>query len=570
MDVTAHEHIPATSYELLNEREHLCCPIYEVASACDANATTVPINRLPTEILVHIFYDVKRSSEVDDKCLLLNDMFFPEREVASWFSLLGVCQRWRAIAYDTPLWWPQIINVGKGTKTPLFRFLLQRSVAHADIHVTFTGTNDIGSFLDELEDHLSRLRKLSFQMLPWSKTQAARVRSFLFNQMPILEELEVSFGRLDWEARLVDLPNDDSEKSQADLQDGAMCLRVFLSSPRFPHLNRLRLRNVRLRKPLGLCSSSSLAHLMLHNLRKPTPLSDLLDFLKVCQTLETLVLDRYSYYPDDFSPGHHLPPIQLSPTLRWIDLQNKDAYDIALFLSRVAISTATCVRIVRPAEHDIASAPLSLVDVDLDCEVALWNDTSLRARDSIRGTYGDAMFAINFEREELLLDFTWEFLRVFGECPVTELNVAGGHVTDYATAAQWTQVMSRFALLNAISIECYGNWGESHATACLLHALATTLPGGGVPCPHLQELTFIIPSGDYGGNKAIVQDILTCLAARAAVGQRIHKLRLRAMHRWFIPEILCPHVDVVEIDIGVLEQFRPPLQLMPSWYNTEG
>ena len=212
METTPYERISSTYHGLLKEREHLECRIREAASILN---TMSPINRLPAEVLVHIFTYVKPSFQ-DDEFDYTTYAFYPEREVAAWLSFVGVCRSWRTVACTTPLLWRDI-RIGKHTKLPLFRLFLLYS-GHADINITFSGTRPIRPFLEELVDHVSRIRKLSFQMLPTS--QAQDLSDFLHHDMSRLGDLSITFGLLDWESELLEtLDDDDDDDAQDALED---------------------------------------------------------------------------------------------------------------------------------------------------------------------------------------------------------------------------------------------------------------------------------------------------------------------------------------------------------------
>lgn len=116
METNAYERISSAYHGLLQEREHLECRIRETASILN---TMSPINRLPAEVLVHIFTYVKPSFQ-DGEFDYTTYTFYPEREVAAWLSFVGVCRSWRTVACTTPLLWRDI-RIGKCTKLPLFR-----------------------------------------------------------------------------------------------------------------------------------------------------------------------------------------------------------------------------------------------------------------------------------------------------------------------------------------------------------------------------------------------------------------------------------------------------------------
>ncbi|KAI0329880.1 hypothetical protein GY45DRAFT_1324495 [Cubamyces sp. BRFM 1775] len=547
MDSSAYERAFSTYHELLKQRELLDCRIREAASALNA---TAPINRLPPDILVHIFNDVKTLASEGFR-LPATDEIYPAKQPNSWFTLLSVSQTWRTVACNSPLLW-QDINVGARENMPLFRLFLQRS-GSADINVSFVGTDCLYSLLPELIAHRSRIRSLSFEMLPTFRANSISV--LLGSHMPRLEKLAVTFGRLDWESELEHVPDNESDTAYRELKWGQPFLRL---TPRdlgqLPHLANLRLRNVELVTPLAL-NPSFLTCLMLHNLRTaPVCLYDLLYLLERCHRLETLVLDRYSYYIS--STPYHTRRIQLSPTLKWFRMQDGHS-SIAMFLAKVAVPCTTRVSITKLASNrefpsslsacfpeDRTGLPLlsQLHQVDVDLK-----DHGHYRRDIIRARCGDIAFMIDFrQREDLLRDIVAGLLGIFGESPITELKMSG-IASGHTTTIQWTQILQHFSQLRSLTVDSQLYWMGSPATATLLLALATAQVDGNALCTELEELSI---GSDYNTrNEVIVQNVITCLNARTTMGKRLRKLRVHGMDDQLLDE-LRPHADIVEASDG--------------------
>ncbi|KAF8595034.1 hypothetical protein BDV93DRAFT_611595 [Ceratobasidium sp. AG-I] len=87
-----------------NARGHL-------ANIRNRSITQIPLNRLPSEIITRIFYNVSFGSCPCNTSATL--ALAPEIDIETLFTLPHVCGRWRAIALDTPYLWSHVVFKSK-------------------------------------------------------------------------------------------------------------------------------------------------------------------------------------------------------------------------------------------------------------------------------------------------------------------------------------------------------------------------------------------------------------------------------------------------------------------------
>ncbi|KAL1942715.1 hypothetical protein VTO73DRAFT_4955 [Trametes versicolor] len=541
---SSHAHLAAVHTDLLSQRKELDDRIRGVRLLLNS---TVPVNRLPLEILVRIFRTVQNGQYYISP-------FEAEEQLDSWLSLVSVCHAWRVIACTTPLLW-RTVHVGTKRHPDFFRLFLERS-AETSLDLSFTATHEMEPFLADLEKHRSRVRKFQCCMLP--RSQAAVISSFLeTGNMPALTNLELSFGKYRWEAdcdepvlpeEMVDDGEDDTHSDPFEYVDEGLAL--FRFAPRqgqFPRLERLCLRSVSLESMSALAPSLKSLRLS-DTICDGVPLTRLLDFLKECKTLEHLTLNRYRF--DDPSilawikhASHPLPHVALAPTLSSLRLEDVSPYT-ARFLSALSIPDTSSVSITRLAEY--RDGDFEFADVDLDpawdtlaaclpkvrtklpllssvdkVHVELSSDSYDGLEDVFSGECGQTSFQVVSRGG--LVNVCNSLLAIFGDAPLVELKISG--ITPGQLAAvDWTRLLSAFPLLRRLAVVTVAPWASDRTMLSFLEALASRQPGAAVVCSNLTDLAVAATTIDE--DTKVVEPIARCLAARTTMGKRLARLRV--------------------------------------------
>lgn len=532
--------------DLLNQPKELDDRIRAVRMHSNS---TVPVNRLPLEILVHIFRTVQDDGHV-------SHFLKPKEQLESWFPLVSVCHAWRAIACTTPLLW-RTVHVGTKRHLDFFRLFLERSAA-TSLELSFTATHDMEPFLAELEKHRPRVRELEFTMLP--RSQSVVMSRFLnTGDMPALVNLALSFGKYyNWEFDcdtpvLLEEITDNGEVDPCSdpfeyIDEGLTLFRFAPREGQYPRLKTLSLRSVSLDSMSTLASSLKFLRLT-DTICDDVPLERLLDFLKDCKALKGLTLSRYRF-EDDYTlawmedTSNPLPHVALAPTLSSLRLEDVSPYT-ARFLSALSIpetSSVTITRLPRYCDDDVEfdnvelnpawsaleacipkiGAKMPLLSSVTKVHVSLGSDSYEAPEDEFCGKSGEATFRVVSRGG--FVNVCDALLAIFGNAPLVELKISGIKAGQIA-ADDWIRILGAFPLLRRLAIVAAYPWAIDRSTMrYFFEALASRQPGGTTICSNLTDLAVVATTADEVTK--VVEHITRCLEARMTMGKRLDRLRV--------------------------------------------
>ncbi|TBU59263.1 hypothetical protein BD310DRAFT_849446, partial [Dichomitus squalens] len=231
---------------------------------------TSHINKLPPELLSRIFHDIQEEKEEN----------FTEitRLTTQWLAILRVCSYWRDVAHATPLLW-RTIEIDRSMEW--LKRCLTRS-ATAPLRLRFHHPSRMATASRLLVEHARRIQGIRVSGRETVK-ELKSLRLLLVVTLPVLEELQVYVEdayRL--EDRFV-LP----QHLDVDVGHLPAIRTLKLEGVRFPwtyplprYLHTLELR----------WTSMSLGLYRNDRRKDQTTLSDILDALEACQSLEHIAL----------------------------------------------------------------------------------------------------------------------------------------------------------------------------------------------------------------------------------------------------------------------------------------
>lgn len=453
---------------------------------------TLPIHRLPNELLVEVFLMVCSNYEVD---LSRKDSEDHPRRIRcrGWVSLTRVCRHWWAVACSTPLLW-RTIDVYDNVEW------LSLCLSRAGDSTIQVSLHEEDTVLAAVPILLTVAHRLSTILLPCiTQSQFQPIFFFLENKMPQLEELGV--------ARLY-----HTSGGEAPPEDG----RFDLSPTQFPSLKILDLTGVTI--PWSSEAVSRLTSLVLDRCLRDAntpriPLAVFLDVLESCSQLVVLTLhESLSQMLERNTPSQTHRAIVL-PKLRSITLADHPRLDLAPFLS--------CLNL-----------PID-VDITINPTFPYRDTTPVSFRSALPNnrhnipilTSASQVRLINHAQREMTVhaspaqpspggitvDFarlphhipdlmTWNNYRgkalrdivdLFSSSPLTSLELSGSYL--YTEKREWDLLFTRFPTLERLTITLFG--GPADAVRTIFSALLVMVrPGVGgsedtVVCPGLQELS---------------------------------------------------------------------------------
>ncbi|KAI0354540.1 hypothetical protein OH77DRAFT_510290 [Trametes cingulata] len=509
------EGVRAARDALVEQQKTIALQIISANALLNAFA---PVNRLPNEILVHIFREAQSVG----------------RFQTPWYAAItAVCRGWRAIACSTPLLWSDI-TVTDRMSLGLYNAFLDRSYP-ASISLSFDGTvTYLGHHLALLRGHLARVKSLDFQSTP--RSEASAVASLLKEErMPVLEKLSAKLN-LRW-------VEDDNEEGEGDDALNAQLEEieeeVFAWSPvvnQFPRLTELSLRGIVLGPSTVL--TSPLRRLELRDcISGRAPISVVLRLIRESPDLEELTICRYRF---SLPASGQLPlqPLQRLQTLHIEDIP----HSTAALLNGLSVPPTTDVSIVMRIERNPDQPLVFGLDTQSPLHLCLPADRTRlpilsqvnhvhvemeRFDDEciITGTAGSRTIKISSKPprfHSVELDFATDLVEIFGDAPLTSLVIAGVGRSDVPTAA-WRRLLGQFPLLQRLVVigrgRAFGYGMDSR------HTVLEALKGGrSVLCPNLRELA--VSSHEDGNDRRVLEDLRECLESRQARGQRLTKLHV--------------------------------------------
>ncbi|EIW52561.1 uncharacterized protein TRAVEDRAFT_61034 [Trametes versicolor FP-101664 SS1] len=475
----------------------------QILSANALLNSTSPVNRLPTEILINIFRDLKEGRT--------------ESGTQPWYNVAAVCRSWRAIASSTPLLWNDI-HVGPDMNAVLFQAFLERSLPFP-IAVSFASSTKLAVYLALIRAHLSRVRVLRFISTP--RSEADLVADLLNESMPTLEKLTVWLN-----------PSLNEDGDEDDDMDASQEEEVFAWRPeeqKLPHLVDLSLRGIVLRFSATL--GTSLRRLELRDcIGLAASLAVLNDVLRRCDKLEKLLISRYRCNDERLGPGPRISLPQTLRTLVLVDSHWYTAYVLDTFYVPPTVQISI-TKVVENEQEDRLDGPISeCIPEDRTCLPILAMvdrvHVELQRADgvcTVIGAVGAHKITIDtiamHVEDTVVPDIARDLPMLFGDAPLVELiiNCVGEH---YITMMDWIHMLKRFPLIQRLSV-IGGSLSQSEHQP--RYTLVAALQGPrNVLCPNLRELALV---SRHPEEDKLLQNLTACLERREARGQRLAVLR---------------------------------------------
>ncbi|KAL1942190.1 hypothetical protein VTO73DRAFT_6254 [Trametes versicolor] len=545
--------ILAARAELFEQKEALERKIIHNSFLLNA---TVPVNKLPEELLVEIFcynvvHDVSHS--------------YPG---GRWYRILAVCRHWRTVACRTATLWTNItIGQSRFNTIPLKTFLSRSQLMLLDVTVRSPDRADIAA----LVPHLPRTRSLNVgpSIGPEHAALMEKVLAPAF-PMPKVHTLVAGFEH---EVDPVESDNDidysDDEQSSRDPDDFTYrydeVLSIPLDAELYPRLHNLSLTTVSFIPPAT--PFSTLRRLELRQCISYTlHMADFLHFLSASTVLEELVLHKFrpcdGFWGGDTLVEAPLVPVALSPALRTLVVEDMSRYN-ARMLEGLKVPPITNISIA--ALHDLhdpfddrsptevsqeplsTSLPPNMDNLPIVNDVAvvhlhLLHEVAPSTTRRIRLTGRAAEHTIDLnapppwhdQGSNIIQDLT----DIFGNSPITELLITRFDdvwYKSFSNKAQWTRTLLRFPYLQRLAVTPlpFGFRGLVGQTP-ILEALSGCEQGVDL-CPALKH--FAIVSPEESADAAVLQQTTACLQARLERGLRLSRLSvdLRVSDPWHYP-----------------------------------
>ncbi|KAI0773158.1 hypothetical protein BD413DRAFT_313796 [Trametes elegans] len=473
---------------------------------------TVPIDTLPTEMLLEVFrYFVAPLSILEPKV----------DQPPSWLPLMGVCRSWCALIRGTPAFWASAIVVGFNLHW--LELSLRRS---RDLPVSLRITLSEDGFETEpyirtLRPHGTRIRRLFLSTLLMSRNKK-NVEDLIETPLPTLTTLHLDF---------------DHRKPFSYVWDPA---KIVLNRDRYPSLTHLHL-NVGLILAWTPSLFMNLRHLSLLYCPLSTHRLSLTQFLDALerggQHMESLTLGDFLTgtglvdSPDE--PGR----VVTLPKLRVLRLIAEKPACISLLISHIRLpqfgeielrGTITSEeelnhpQLDRLLPRDLRNAPFlhkaTALEVDVEGSKFVISGRvhetltfKLHQCDECRG------YNIMETRGPLLGDALEQLIALFADSPLRSLKVSGTlHRTFPPT---WDTLFARFPGLKTLDLSLYSPNHEaafplfiSDALASSSYAQGSPRPGdirsrdvSVVPCPALETLAIHGTSWNPGDSRRFGQ-----------------------------------------------------------------
>ncbi|KAI0920357.1 hypothetical protein AcW1_002123 [Taiwanofungus camphoratus] len=451
--------------------------------------STLPISRLPNELLVEIFSHVK-----------------DQVPYMGWIQLTHVCRHWRAAALATQAFWTSI-NIGAENGLELLRSCLRRSKnALVDVF-TRKPVEDPVTVARILSQHAHRIWRMD--VLESAKLPMTQFLSQLGFPMPRLEVLKLGMTSSPLKAQFAP------------------------DSCQFPSLRRLFLVNVAV--PWHSSLFSSVARLEMYGLREGgvPSLSSFLDMLEGCAPrLECLtagqsgpgLLDEITKYSMD-------QRVVSLPRLRWLELHDSSS-NVAHLLAHITIPSSTSISLSCPVRANPGSEftePLSSIfprdksslpifsQADALSLIMEYDHIELKA-----AVVGHTRLLVEFYRHQQGIGIVApsafsDFAETFSASPLATVVVSGYH--NYMTDGHWRDALSRLPSLERLVV---GGSGHIHS---LFQVLSGPSTWGMDPliCPCLKELS--VDGVDF--DPETVEAMLAFLDLRASHEKSLDSINLK-------------------------------------------
>ena len=541
---------------------------------------SLPVNRLPNELLVSIFADVQleTANGPHHTTMPFPDLFGPPYPTTKWMALILVCRYWRDVVYGSPTLWR---NIFIRSLTLTQHALMLSSSATVDVMFGFDSLASTAQNLQLLQQHTRRLRSLVFVVIwcQWNPAVLTLLRSD--GGMPALETLQLPFHTQ---------PRERWDNGFVDLQ---------LTPERFPRLRWLALALTA--APSDIHVYARLRHLSLRDCRCDFSLERFLEVLSASTNLEHLQLESFlhriegDWMKESADTGRNPHSLRY---LKFLKLIEDSSAHTSNFLARISLSSTASVSIyclieaddngdlsetitdILPSYPAVALPALALVTEVVVQANALRYSISGFVEPRVPGK--DLIFlqiADNPTDPEDVLDWGQfpnecadDLLDVFASAPLTALNFTGSF--GNVSAHTWGEIFTRYPLLKTLRLDDDLSHADESETVFQGLLAATPPPDSPVPCPRLRSVSL-----KASFSRTDIDAILKCLRHRAGEGHRLEHLRMdfdgdednkALMDAAYLPE-LRELVSDVDYKYKVLRELVLPLSfvqgLAADWFS---
>ncbi|KAI1786889.1 hypothetical protein LXA43DRAFT_746457 [Ganoderma leucocontextum] len=474
---------------------------------------TLPVNRLPNELLVSIF------AQVADALSISRSRLSGRYPSTQWMKLILVCHYWRDVAYASPKLW-RVIHM----RSPAYTERALALSSPATIDVSFALHKSNPKNLELLQPHAHRLRSLHFVVVEtvWKSSIIALLQND--NGVPALETLQLPFF---WRNAGLGEPKDGEF---VDLQ---------LTAERCPRLQSLAVAHTV--APQDIEVYARLRKLSLRDCRCAFSFDHFLDALDASSNLENLVLDSFLERIEGDWVGRAATgrsPLSLRH-LKLLQVINHPPVYTSRFLSHILLSPSVSVRIDCEAADPLEVDLTETVAAMLPSNPAIVLPALALAKEVVVDVYGSEYLLSGFVEprvrgKDLItlrlgpsLNQDWsgfsahgarDLLSVFASAPLTTLDFTGD--CGDVTVETWAEIFTRYPLLDTLKL---GQVGTTETAFAGLMA-ATPLPDLPVPCPSLRSVTVVGPFFEEA-----IDVMLQCLRDRAGKGYRLERVGMELL-----------------------------------------
>ncbi|KAI0710665.1 hypothetical protein C8Q76DRAFT_69011 [Earliella scabrosa] len=522
----------------------------------------LPVNRIPAEILAHIF--TLRPSPATGRDRIGWDSSESDK-VSSlhWLHLTLVCRYWRDIARGMPGMW-RAVDVGS---TPFWLVLCLEHSAQCTLDLAFHSLQFAPENFKTLLPHRHRIRSLWFKEVDetWEETLCSLLR----DDMTALETLR--YPRK-WSKRR-------ASECSAELN---------LTHQQHPLLKAVTLVGTTI--PCDPLIYTKLVSIDFESCKCNIPFLHFVELLKASTNMRTISLSNFL---NQLGKATARKPSQDLVTLSHIhditlneDLPEKMAALLSYFhlpnIEYLAVNgekaelgrldgltqllpsdAAPCL----PKARDIIWLSLTVYEGTYELEGYCDRQRSghVDYYDSLgrpppRPTVELSIYTDDLDEPEALPMGLVDLVNLFQGAPVTYLSITGEHGAP-TDSAHWAAVFRAFPKLEELVFD----WGRGMTKALwegLLHASLTALEAGGlVVCRALRHIRLNVDDS-FTAPEDLLETIVECLRVRAALGgTRLQQLYLNlfheddeeyeAMHATFMPQLKALVIEEVIVILGV-------------------
>ncbi|KAI0755526.1 hypothetical protein C8Q74DRAFT_312174 [Fomes fomentarius] len=458
--------------------------------------STLPVNRLPNELIVYIF-------------ILYTESHGSIEPNFRWTRILAVCRHWYTVACATPQLWRHIRVPGRPEWVELC--LVRSAQCTVDVYLARQCVS-AGS-LDLILPHAHRIRSLYWPDTVDAWLQGQTVFRLINCAMPSLETLTI-FRRLGNEGTIETLFSSD------------------LLSGRYPRLRSVALKGAAIpgRGSFPNLRSLSLVSCLLQDMT----FDSFVGFLSRMRLQELFlydILSRLSGGSSDRGPRRSLPK------LTKLVLGNHPPHASSQFLSRVALPSLASMKV--SARNDYVLYPAgnaqslsALLPSDRATSLPMFSSTAFISLTVLSGhlTIVSSRRCPRDPQECIDLDIPIEPLNVclphafqellllYAGAPVKHLSVEAYHGFDVTDP--WVPVLHAFPDLEHLSLHGMGDLLDVSLALTPERDAGDHEGKSGVVCPSLRSLLF---EGKFDVLPDSVQALLDCLRYRAERGSRLEE-----------------------------------------------